>query len=688
MIVGGTHRALLAAASGVAFAGVLVLSGPSRVVVPIGAEARTATPARVTGVHASERQYGRLVRWTDGRARIEWPRVVGLQPVAVELSFASFPGRTGDQVTITVNDTHVSRHAMSGDWDVVSVPVPEATGALTIDVWSLTHHAPGDPRTLGVRLDTMTLHNGGLATTVTAATAWQVLMLVLAGALTFVVAASGAGRVSVGLGAVAALALVLWWGRLWSLQSDSLRALGATLALGGIIHAVLVHGGTPRRQAMLTAAGASLPFLVLAALIVQHFVDVPRWDVWELVPLIERQREGTLTFGDLWHAHNAHRPLTGRVLLLANVMLTRWNHWYDLAMLLTAGALQLVVLASFVARTQRRTASVHPAGLVVAAWFVFTLVQWENWLQGWQVLLLAGALSVSAALLVLAEGETSWSRTALAATLGLCGTASFASCLLVWPLGAAAIGLRQAPGWRRQFAAWLVLSAAAVAAYMWGLPPDPSAGPEAFALTWLTVRRLVAGVLVSVAMPALYRPGAFAGPAGPLEWAMVATGAAACALAALTTYRRWRDDRARETTWLFPVLLVLFGLGAGALAALGRAWGGVQSMTASRYVVFGACVWTGLVLLLAIRGPVVSTTRRWGTIALLLVIAMAAADNWRFAMPHIEAHYLSSSQARAWLRRDDIHAAASVLYPDPAVLEARTEILRKYHLSLYRPGAR
>src|SRR5690606_16232927 len=111
--------------------------------------------------------------------------------------------------------------------------------------------------------------------------------------------------------------------------------------------------------------------------------------------------------------------------------------------------------------------------LAVVAILIFTLMQWENWLQGWQVVLLIGALAVMASLLLLTEGRSSTARTAAAAALGFVGTASFASCLLVWPLGAMAIVLRRAPGWRRQLAGWVVVSTAVIAAYMWDLPPDP-----------------------------------------------------------------------------------------------------------------------------------------------------------------------------------------------------------------------
>ncbi len=680
------RRAACSAAGGLILATSLLLTSPSRITVPVGDDARLAAPARVTGVHGREVHSGRVLRWTDGLARVAWPSVFGVRPVAVDIVLAAFPGRAGDQVTITVNDAHVSRHVMSGDWDVIRVLIPSGRGEVTLDIRSLTHHGPGDPRDLGVRLSEVTLYNGDLGTVLSHVRWWQFLVLAAAAAL-----AVGAGRwMAPGIGGIAGLAafgLMIWYGRPQSLQLETFYALGGALAVGAVIFGMLRRAGVERRSACAVGLGTGAPFFILTLLALQHFVDVPRWDIWEFVTLVEKYKGGTLTPGDLWAPHNTHRPMTGRALLLANVVLTRWNHWFDLGMVLTAAALQLVVVALFVARTQGRETRVHPASLVVVALFLFSLMQWENWLQGWQVLLLVGALSVIAALLVLCDGRSTWSRLCLAAGLGFLGTASFQSCLLVWPLGALAIVARRDQAWRSRLAVWLIISTVVVLLYAWGLPSGASAHSDLM-LTWQGRKRLVSGVFVSLGTPVFYRPGVFMGPAGVLEWTVVAAGVVAVAVATLAGWRRWRDDETRESTWLFPALLCLFGIGAGTMAALGRVGLSVQPMTASRYVVFGSCFWTGLILLLAMRGPLDARATRWSSASLLLIAALLAADNWRHPLTHMEAHYLSSSQARAWLLRDDIHSAASVLYPDPFLLDRRRDVLRKHGLSLYRPGAR
>lgn len=687
VLTGDWRVMVVALLAGLACSLALVLSGPNRIVVPLGAEAADIAPARLLGVHASERQYDRRVRWTDGLARLRWPAVIGLHPAAVEITLASFPGRAGDQVRVTVNQGDTTRHTMSGDWDTLRVPVTDTQADLTLEVTSLTHVAPGDARRLGVRLHSLALVNASWTTILGATPWWHIALLTLVGALTVTLGARLTGHLIGGLVACAGLGMGLWATRLTTLHAASARAAVATLCLAGVTGFVLTRGGVGWRTACVVAVCSTLPFLVLATVIPQHFVPVPRWDVWDLVPLIEESYAGTLSVADLWRSHNAHRPFTGRTLLLANVWLTRWNHWVDLALLLATAALQFLVIVAFVARTRRHAARVHPASLVVVALFVFTLVQWENWLQGWQVVLLVGALAVSAALFVLTDCRVTWSRTIGAGLLGLMATASFLSCLLVWPLGALAIVARRANGWRPQLLQWSALTVVTIAVYAWDLPPDPSSRNMAVFATWDGLRALVGGILVSVGTPALYAPGVFMGETGALEWGIVVTGGAAMAVATGLTMRHAIDARGGHPTWLFPALLCLFGVGAGALAALGRAWLGLQAMTASRYVVFGAYVWIGLALLLAMSRAGGHRSARIVRLAALSAIAVLAALNWRPAMPHVEAHYLSSSQARAWLLRGDVHAAASVLFPDPFLLEERAAVLRQHRLSLFRPGA-
>lgn len=689
-LVPRARNLLPAGAAGLLLLVVLVGSTPSAVHVDVGG----AEPLTITGVHLGEEHYDRRIRWTDGRARVDWPGVIGIAPVVAEVELASFPGRAGDQVAFTAGQ-RVTRHTLSADWDVVAVPVPPTGGPLTVDLQSPTYSAPGDDRQLGVRLDRVSLVNGSIRQVLSALVWWQALVLVLVGSLIWQCGrwlASGADDeaprwpTAWSAGLLALTGLTLAWWRLWLLQPTGLRALAGAALLGGALVALLRReGAVSRRLAATVALACSATWLVLAIWSASHFVDVPRWDIWDVVRLIEKHYAGTLQLADYWGAHNEHRPLTARLVILPTVALAHWNHWYEFGALLTAAALLLLIVARFVASTQRHAQRVHPLALVAVALLVFSTAQWENWLRGYHVHIVLGAVAPVAALLVLSRTPTTWPRLSLAAALGVLGELSFGSGLVVWPLGALAILARRGPGVAPRLAVWTIVSVVAVALYFPGLPERPGLSDVTVG-SGFEVVRIAVGALVSVAMPVVYMPQAFAGPTDATQAAIVAGAALAVLASAVLLWRRWRDDTTHACIWLFPMLLIGFGLGASLLASMGRARMGLYAMSASRYLVFSACFWVGFVLLLAMASP--SQRRRGPSVIALVVIGVAAAFAWTGGLPYMDADALAGRRAREALRRGDVGAAASVLYPDGPALQRMRAVLLEHHLSLFRPGAR
>jgi hypothetical protein len=72
----------------------------------------------------------------------------------------------------------------------------------------------------------------------------------------------------------------------------------------------------------LLLVAAFLP-AILTGLLVQRFaVNVPVWDDWERVRLIEKFEEGEMTVGDLYASHIEHRMVIPRIVML---MLNKWS---------------------------------------------------------------------------------------------------------------------------------------------------------------------------------------------------------------------------------------------------------------------------------------------------------------------------------------------------------------------------
>ncbi len=683
---------LAAVWAGIAMLALLLVCTPRAVEIDIGG----IEPATLTGVYASDQDYLRRIRWTDGRARVEWPGALGVLPARVDVELASYFGRAGDQVLLSTGAPPLTRHTLTGEWDVVSLPVPEGHRRVVLDVLSDTHDPPRDDRVLGVRLDRIAIVNAPWWQVMSTIVWWQALVVVLLGATAWRAglwletadgpsAATPRGGVAVAL--ACALTALLWWGRPWLLQPSGLRALAGAAVVGVALAVVLRRGRhLPRRLVAGVALVCSAIWLAMALGSLTFFVDVPRWDIWDSVRLIEKHHAGTLTLADFWSAHNEHRPLTARVVIFASVWLAHWNHWIELGAQLAVYALLLMLVASFVVRTQTHRLAVHPASLVAIAVVVFSATQWENWLRGYHVHIVMGAVATVAALLLLCVGPQRPSRLAGAMGLGLVAELSFGSGLIVWPLGAVALVVRRGQGWPARLAVWSVVSALAIGLYFPGLPHRPGLSEVAVSSGFETLRVAV-GALVSIAMPLVYAPDVFAGPADIRQAAVVGVAGLAVVLAFGLIALRWRQDVAVEYTWLFPALLVAFGLGSGTLAAMGRASMGLYALTASRYIVYAGCFWTGLFLLLAMRPAGVG--RVWSRTAAIVSVALAmtAAMSWAGAVRYMEADAAAGRRARAALLRGDIAGASVVLFPHGPELARMTEVLRRHQLSVFRPGA-
>ena len=581
----------------------------------------------------------------------------------------------------------------------VAVPIAVNASRVALDLQTDVHDPPGDARRLGVRLDQVTVANGSLTQVLAAMVWWHALVVGVVGAVLWRAGLwlgdDGRDRpgpqrthLATGLGLLAVACVALWWWRLWLLQPAGIRVLAGAVVFGVMLASVLRRGDrVPRQLAAAIALTCGATWILMATWSLAFFVDVPRWDIWDSVRLIERHYAGTLTPADFWGAHNEHRPLTARLVIFASVWLTHWNHWYELGVSLALSAFQVLLIAAFVSRSQSHRLPVHPLSLVVIGLMVFSATQWENWLRGYHVHIVMGAVATMAALLVLCVGRSTVARLAGAMALGVLGELSFGSGLIVWPLGALAIAGRRGDGWPTRLAAWCVVSAVATALYFPGLPHRPGLSEVSVASPFEAVRVAV-GTLVSIAMPIMYVPEVFAGPTDLRQALVVAVAGVAVCMALVLIVVRWRQDALGEHTWLFPALLVAFGLGSGALAAMGRASMGLYALTASRYIVYAGCFWVGLVLLLAMRP---ATARRpWtrATVAVLLACALALGAAWVGALPYMDNDAVQGRGARAALVRGDFGMASVVLYPDGPELARMAEVLRRHQLSVFRPGAR
>jgi hypothetical protein len=684
------QRAPGALLAGLAMALALWCGAPSVVDLGMGG----AEAAIIEGVHAPERMYARVARWTDGLAHLEWSGQVGVEPVAVEIELAPFFGRGGDQIELTAGG-RAHRHRLEDDWQTVRVPISGTADPLVVDIRSDVHHSPGDPRPLGVRLDRVTIVNGAGLAFLSRAPSLSWAILVVIGALAWTAglwlaaAHPGARRRAYAVALTTALALSLHAGRAWLLSSSGIMILAGASTLGAVLVGMLRRADLCSRPVALAVAACCASLWLANALVTSwYFVDVLRLDAWEAVALVDQSMAGTLPLSDLWGPHNEHRPMTGRLIALAAAHLSHWNHWWEFASLQLVAALQVIVVAAYVT-AQRVSWRVQPSVLVASTAMICATSHWENWLRGFSVHVLLGALGPSAALLVLSQRPANWSSIALALAAAIVGELSFGAGLLVWPIGAAVIVLRRQGAWRSHVAAWLLIGGIAVVLYVPGLHVHRDAAADAYlAGTVAGWGRIAAGLLVTLAMPVYYAPVVFESGVPVHQQMIVAAAGLAVAIGAALVVLRWRQDERRELAWLFPAALATFGLASCGLMAVGRASSGLLLMTASRYLVFAVCFWIGLLLLAGLHGESRRSLAGAAVQVLCVAAVVAALLGSAAAIPYMNGEWARVRPARAQLLRGAVGEAAAVLYPDPLKLQRMRDVLQRRRLSVFRPGAR
>src|SRR5450755_3570338 len=76
---------------------------------------------------------------------------------------------------------------------------------------------------------------------------------------------------------------------------------------------------------ILLALVAAIPVACAIYYVNSFSVDVPYYDEWQFVPMIDRWLSGLLTWKDLLKHHNEHAILVHRITVLACASLARWN---------------------------------------------------------------------------------------------------------------------------------------------------------------------------------------------------------------------------------------------------------------------------------------------------------------------------------------------------------------------------
>ncbi len=129
-----------------------------------------------------------------------------------------------------------------------------------------------------------------------------------------------------------------------------------------------------------------IPVVLLIGFVANFSVNVPIDDEWRLASLFEKIAQGSVTFNDFWALHSNHRILFPKLIISVLVFASQWSINYQLC--LSIG----LALITFIAMYKLSSMQVKNVGdnlwhlaNILTCILIFSLVQHENWLWGFQL---------------------------------------------------------------------------------------------------------------------------------------------------------------------------------------------------------------------------------------------------------------------------------------------------------------
>jgi len=301
------------------------------------------------------------------------------------------------------------------------------------------------------------------------------------------------------------------------------------------------------------------------------------------VSVISASKGQIIPWGVLWAQHNEHRMFFPHLL---DVVLADTAHFNIQVEEFLSASMLMAASALLIWAHKRRSPQTPWLYYCPVALLLFSLVQYENTLWGFQIAWYLILLALSVAIVLLDRVTlTTWALIGAIAA-GVVGSYSSFQGLFIWPVGLVLLYHRRRT-WQ-QFVAWIACGCATTALYFVNLDPNAGAPDHGYAIhhLWASVEFFlfaigdVAGISVKVG-------------AGNTAVLLFGTAIVALALLAAVCYGVRRD---KDGAGPVGVALIAFGLLFAASITQGRIFFGYWGASASRYTTFDLLVVVGVYL--------------------------------------------------------------------------------------------
>jgi len=417
----------------------------------------------------------------------------------------------------------------------------------------------------------------------------------------------------------------------------------------------------PRRKPLgaLIFLLAVVPIIFIGFVIDRYGVNVPYADEWTNLLRVEKWDSGQLTFDDLIRPHNGHRILVPRLIFLAFAEMAHGNVRGEMFFSLFVTVLTSAGLLYLLRRTIRAG---WPA--VLALWalinvLLFSPIQAENWLWGFQLQIFLSNLCLVGAVIAVTANLRVTLRVTLAALSAVAGTLCFGNGLLIWPIVALLMILLGET--RRRVWIWGGVTLAVFCGYFFTYHGKDLT--RAVAHWWDYPLFFVA--FLGAPLAQIPNSNSMVLPA--------VVGASLCAAYfGLLVFCLRRRVAEREGVWL---ALGVYPIGGALLAAATRAHINAQRALDSRYTTIATILLVSLIGLaasLCFERP--STKRKLAGLLAAGVCLMLYVFDFVFAFRYLEIHRANRSHGKAALQfskvldADEIIRSTLFLREDPEIL--------------------
>ncbi|MFL6207244.1 MAG: hypothetical protein ACJ74W_00090 [Pyrinomonadaceae bacterium] len=430
------------------------------------------------------------------------------------------------------------------------------------------------------------------------------------------------------------------------------------------------RGPARSRVALLLLALA--PACYIGVAIRLYGVDLPIWDEWNLAVLFDKFARGTLTLGDLFAQQNEYRQFFPNLIFLITAWLTKWDVRYEmlvsflLACLIAYNIYCLGELTLRCGRTNRLCL------FAAASLLLFSPAQYDNWLQGQQLIYFIPAVCLTTGLrITYTNNLRPWAKLLLCAALSTVATFSAANGLLCWLLLPCALARRvpiTRPLYRRAWLLlWLAGFALCVGLYFYGYQKPPQHP---------SLLHPLAHPLVAL----VYFLSLLGGPFGMGHLrASVSAGVLVLALSALTWWRCKRgaqadaEETGRMLGWL---LLGAYTLLTACLITASRVGFGVEQSLSARYTTYTLFLPLALVYLSQCASVAAYVPRATPSL-LLCALLLLHAPIYLLGIRRMSVMHATQMHAKACVLlvnvvKDDCQAQ---VFPDPTRLRRSANTL-------------